>query len=123
MTSPAMNPLVNPDIAEAGMPAAVPGARATSLLRRALRLWRTRIGVVLVGALVLLAIIGPYVAPYGASTPVGAPNSDPSGTAWLGTDYLGQDVLSRLLDGGRSILVMAVVATAIGMIFGVVIGL
>jgi peptide/nickel transport system permease protein len=110
--------------------AAIPGAevapppvRGTSLLRRSLRLWRTRIGVALVGALVLLAIVGPYVAPYGPSTPVGAPNSTPSGTAVLGTDYLGQDVLSRLLYGGRSILVMAVIATALGLIAGVAIGL
>jgi peptide/nickel transport system permease protein len=110
--------------------AAVPGAevtppsvRGTSLLRRSLRLWRTRIGVALVGVIVLLAIVGPYVAPYGPSTPVGAPNSSPSGTAVLGTDYLGQDVLSRLLYGGRSILVMAVIATALGLIAGVAIGL
>jgi len=100
-----------------------PGVRGASLLRRSLRLWRTRIGVALVGMLVLLAIIGPYVAPYGPSAPVGAPNSDPGGKAVLGTDYLGQDVLSRLLYGGRSILVMAVLATALGLIGGTVIGL
>ncbi len=102
---------------------ALPGIRGTSLLRRSLRLWRTRIGVALVGLLVLLAIIGPYVAPYGPSTPVGAPNSNPSGTAVLGTDYLGQDVLSRLLYGGRSILIMAVLATALGLVAGTAIGL
>jgi peptide/nickel transport system permease protein len=101
-------------------PGAVP---SSSLLRRSLRLWRTRIGVILVGLLVLMAIIGPYIAPYGPSTPVGAPNSDPSSQALLGTDYLGQDVLSRVLYGGRSILVMAVIATAFGLIAGVAIGL
>ncbi len=98
-------------------------ARSSSLLRRSLRLWRTRIGVTLVGLLVLMAIIGPYIAPYGPNTPVGAPNSDPGGKALLGTDYLGQDVLSRVLYGGRSILVMAVLATAFGLIAGVAIGL
>jgi len=99
------------------------GIRGTSLLRRSLRLWRTRIGVALVGVIVLLAIIGPYVAPYGPSTPVGAPNSVPGGKAVLGTDYLGQDVLSRVLYGGRSILVMAVIATALGLIGGAAVGL
>ena len=94
--------------------------RGASLLRRSLRLWRTRIGVALVGVIVLLAIIGPYVAPYGPSTPVGAPNADPSSKAVLGTDYLGQDVLSRVLYGGRSILVMAVIATALGPVFQVI---
>ena len=101
-------------------PAAI---RGTSLLRRSLRLWRTRIGVALVGLIVLVAIFGPYIAPYGPSTPVGAPNSDPGGKAVLGTDYLGQDVLSRVLYGGRSILVMAVIATAIGLVAGAAIGL
>jgi peptide/nickel transport system permease protein len=100
-----------------------PGVRGTSLLRRSLRLWRTRIGVALVGAIVLLAVAGPYLAPYGPNTPVGAPNSNPGGKAVLGTDYLGQDVLSRLLYGGRSILVMAVIATALGLIAGTAIGL
>jgi peptide/nickel transport system permease protein len=118
---------VNPVSGAAAPPAvaAAPPApvRASSLIRRALRLWRTRIGVLLVGALVLLAIVGPYVAPYGPSVPVGAPNSTPGGKAALGTDYLGQDVLSRFLYGGRSILVMAVLATAIGLIVGVAIGL
>ncbi len=107
----------------AAVPLETPSARATSLLRRSLRLWRTRIGVILVGLLVLVAIVGPFVAPYSASAPVGAPNSQPSKAAVLGTDYLGQDVLSRLLDGGWSILVMAFIATAVGLIAGVVIGL
>jgi peptide/nickel transport system permease protein len=111
--------------AAAGVPVPAPpaGVRATSLLRRALRLRRTRIGVLLVGALVLVAIIGPFLAPYGPSTPVGAPNSNPSGMALLGTDYLGQDVLSRFLYGGSSILAMAALATAAGLIVGVAIGL
>jgi peptide/nickel transport system permease protein len=99
------------------------GIRGTSLLRRSLKLWRTRIGVALVGLIVLLAIVGPYVAPYGPSTPVGAPNSGPGGKAVLGTDYLGQDVLSRVLYGGGSILVIAVIATALGLIVGTAIGL
>jgi len=99
------------------------GVRGTSLLRRSLRLWRTRIGLALLGFIVLLAIVGPYIAPYGPSTPVGAPNSNPSSKAVLGTDYLGQDVLSRVLYGGRSILVMAVIATAIALVAGAAIGL
>ncbi|MGH3250045.1 MAG: ABC transporter permease [Trebonia sp.] len=113
-----------PAAAEAAVAApAPPSARATSLLRLALRLWRTRVGVVLVVLLFLLAIIGPFLAPYSSSAPVGPPNSLPGGSAVLGTDYLGQDVLSRLLDGGRSILVMALIATAAGLLAGVAIGL
>src|SRR5262245_54361507 len=110
-------------VADAEIAPPLPVARGTSLLRRSLKLWRTRIGLVLVGFIVLLAIVGPYIAPYGPSTPVGAPNSNPSSKAVLGTDYLGQDVLSRVLYGGRSILVMAVVATALALVAGTAIGL
>jgi peptide/nickel transport system permease protein len=118
MTSP-----INAEMVETGAPPLPPTVRASSLLRRSLRLWRTRIGVALVGLIVLLAIVGPYLAPYGPSTPVGVPNSAPGGKAVLGTDYLGQDVLSRVLYGGRSILVMAVIATALGLVAGAAIGL
>jgi peptide/nickel transport system permease protein len=110
-------------VADAEIAPPLPAVRGTSLLRRSLRLWRTRIGVALVGLLVLVAIVGPYVAPYGPSTPVGVPNANPSGKAVLGTDYLGQDVMSRVLYGGRSILAMAVLATALGLIAGAAIGL
>ena len=118
-----MNPLAGAALAEPAAVHAAPPVRATSLLRNALRLWRTRIGVGLVALLVLVAIIGPFIAPHSPSTPVAAPNSGPGGAAPLGTDYLGQDVLSRLLAGGRSILLMAVIATAVGLLAGVAIGL
>jgi peptide/nickel transport system permease protein len=110
-------------VADAEIAPPLPAVRGTSLLRRSLKLWRTRIGLALVGFIVLVAIVGPYLAPYGPSTPVGAPNATPGGKAVLGTDYLGQDVLSRVLYGGRSILVMAVIATALGLVAGTAIGL
>jgi peptide/nickel transport system permease protein len=111
------------EVAFADIEAVPTPVRGASLLRRSMRLWRTRIGVALVGLIVLISIIGPYIAPYGPSTPVGVPNANPGGKAVLGTDYLGQDVLSRTLYGGRSILVMAVIATALGLIAGGSIGL
>ena len=111
------------EVAFADVEAVPTPVRGANLLRRSMRLWRTRIGVALVGLIVLISIIGPYIAPYGPSTPVGVPNANPGGKALLGTDYLGQDVLSRALYGGRSILVMAVLATALGLIAGGAIGL
>jgi peptide/nickel transport system permease protein len=95
-----------------------------TVLGRSLKLWRVRIGLLLVGILVLIAIAGPWVAPHGPSDFVGIPNTPRGGDGGLfGTDYLGQDVWSRFLHGGRSILVTAVVSTGIGLIAGVVIGL
>ncbi len=118
-----MNPGTGGAVATAGMELASPPVKPSSLLRRSLRLWRTRIGLGLILLLVLVALVGPYLAPHGASAFIGAPNSSPSSVARLGTDYLGQDVLSRFLYGGRSILVMAIIATGIGIVLGVLIGL
>lgn len=97
--------------------------RRNGVTRQALRLWRTRIGLALFTVLVLLAVVGPYVAPYGSSTFLAIPDSPPSSHALFGTDYLGQDVWSRFLDGGRQLLVMAVAATLIAVVAGVAIGL
>jgi peptide/nickel transport system permease protein len=97
---------------------------AGALTRDALRLWRTRIGLVLVVVLVLIAVFGPYIAPHGPTEFVGLPpNSPPSSQALFGTDHIGQDVWSRFLYGGRSILVMAVLATALGLGLGTLVGL
>src|SRR5262249_45685612 len=102
----------------------IPPGRSASLIRRSLRLWRTRIGLALLLLVVAIAIIGPYVAPYEPDEFRGQPSLSPGGDHGLfGTDYLGQDVWSRFLHGGLAILVTALVSTAIGLIIGVVIGL
>jgi peptide/nickel transport system permease protein len=96
---------------------------AGSLLRSALRLWRTRIGLFLVVALVLVAVFGPLFAPHSPTDFVGVPNAKPGGDALLGTDHLGQDVWSRFLWGGREILALAALATLLGLFTGVLLGL
>jgi peptide/nickel transport system permease protein len=93
------------------------------LLRRALRYTRTKIGLILVGLLVGVALIGPFFAPYSPTEFVGIPFSKPSSTAWLGTDNLGRDVLSRFLWGGRSVLGLSIAATLIGLVLGTAVGL
>ena len=104
-------------------PAHTTAVAQPGLLRRAMKLWRTRIGVALVVLLVGVAIVGPWVAPYGPAEFVGTANLSNVEGAWLGTDYFGQDVWSRFLHGGRSILFLASVATLIGFFFGAAIGL
>src|SRR6185312_3928096 len=104
--------------------AATPRAPAGAMYRTALGLWRTRIGLALVIVLVAIAIFGPFFAPHGPTDYFGVPpNSPPSSKALFGTDHLGQDVWSRFLWGGRDILVMAVLATAMGLVLGAAIGL
>ena len=46
-------------VADAEIAPPLPAVRGTSLLRRSLKLWRTRIGLALVGLIVLVAIVGP----------------------------------------------------------------
>ncbi len=107
-----------------GVGTPTPPVRSSTLFARSLRLWRTKIGALFVLILVVIAVIGPYVAPNKPDEFVGIPFLPPGGGGGIfGTDYLGQDVLSRFLYGGRDILVMAVVSTAIGLIAGVAIGL
>jgi peptide/nickel transport system permease protein len=82
-----------------------------------------RIGLVLVLLVVLLAIIGPFVAPYSSSEIVGAPFAKASSSAPLGTDFLGRDGLSRFLVGGGTLLVGALLATALAYLIGIPIGM
>ena len=112
------------DVGVTPEPEAVSARRpAGALLRSAVRLWRTRIGLALVLLLVAVALFGPFFAPHSPTAFVGVPNTGSSGAARFGTDHIGQDVLSRFLWGGREVLAMAVAATAIGLVLGSVIGL
>lgn len=87
---------------------------------KALKDPRISIGLTITLLVVLLAIVGPWVAAYGEYEIVGKPYSLEGGP--LGTDYLGQDVLSRVLYGGRSILIVALLSTLLGVVLGLVIG-
>lgn len=111
---------LTPTLAEA---TSVPVVRARGVLRRSMRLWRSRIGLAIALLLVLLAIFGPLFAPHDPTALLGRPNQVPGPGLPLGTDYLGQDVLSRFLAGGRSILAVSVVSTILGVGAGLVIGL
>jgi peptide/nickel transport system permease protein len=77
-------------------------------------------GLVITVVIALLAIFGPLLAPYGENDIVGKPFTHEGSV--LGTDYLGQDVLSRVLYGGGSILLISLLATALGMVLGIIIG-
>jgi peptide/nickel transport system permease protein len=89
-------------------------------LRRIGQQRRLVTGLVITAVIAVLAIIGPLLAPYGENEIVGKPFTMEG--SWLGTDYLGQDVLTRVLAGGDSILLISLLATALGMVLGIVIG-
>jgi peptide/nickel transport system permease protein len=103
---------------------AVPRSRSMWLdvLARAGRSRRGQVGLALVLPVVLLALVGPFVAPKSPTAFVGLPYAGPSSDAWLGTDGIGRDVLSRVLWGGREILGLAALATVIGIVAGTALG-
>lgn len=92
-------------------------------VRRSLRYGRVRFGLGLLLFVVLLALIGPFVAPHNPDDVLGLPAQGPSGDFLLGTDYLGHDVLSRVLWGGRSVLWMSFSAATLGVVVGAAVGL
>jgi peptide/nickel transport system permease protein len=92
----------------------------TTGVRRIGKQRRLVTGLVITVVIAVLAIIGPWLAPYSENEIVGKPFTLEG--SWLGTDYLGQDVWSRVLAGGGSILMISVLATALGMVLGILIG-
>jgi peptide/nickel transport system permease protein len=98
-------------------PAAAP--RTSSTFRRALKQKRFVVGDILTLLVALFAIFGRFLAPHGQNEVVGPPYSSQGA---LGTDYLGQDVLSRLMYGGTDILVIALLATVLSTALGTLVG-
>lgn len=109
-------------VARAG--AFVPQRRSRiAWLRRAFSARAARVGGAMVLVVVSVALLGPLVAPRDPAALVGAPFSAPGEGAVLGTDYLGRDALSRFLWGGRTLLGVALLATALSYVVGVTVGL
>jgi peptide/nickel transport system permease protein len=94
-----------------------------SALWSAVRSPRGAIGLALTSVVVLVAVVGPQVAPHLPNALATTVYAKPSGTYPLGSDFLGRDVLSRVLNGGWLLLVMAVAGTAIGLAGGAAAGI
>jgi peptide/nickel transport system permease protein len=79
-------------------------------------------GVVIILCFIVMAILGPHVAPYNPSATSPAQLKPPSWTHLLGTTQNGQDVLSQVLVGAGPSLAVGFLAAAIATILSVVIG-
>jgi peptide/nickel transport system permease protein len=97
----------------------------------ATRAWRAltasrlnALGFAMVVALVLVALIGPLLAPYGP-TAQSLPDQlqAPSAHHWLGTDEFGRDILSRIVSGARLALLIGLLADAVALSAGSLLGL
>src|SRR5215472_798340 len=94
-----------------------------SAARAAARTPRGAVGLSLAGVVVLIAVIGPFVAPQSPDALLTLTFAKPSGQFPLGSDFLGRDVMSRVLDGGWALLLMAALATAFGIVAGAAAGI
>lgn len=111
-------------------PTAVPTKpiRAKSVLGRLVRRPLAATGLVIVALVVCCALFAPWLTPYDPNeqffeglTIEGAPLS-PNAQFWFGTDLLGRDLLSRLIVGAQTSLVIGVVANGIAVFIGALVG-
>lgn len=117
-------------ITETAPVAAGPGRRGPAAFGRTLRSgWaqlplKAKIGVVLLGAFLIVAIIGPYVAPYSPNhvTPSQYEAQGLTSKHLLGTDNLGQDILSQMLVGTRSTVLIGLLTGLIATTLSVAVG-
>lgn len=92
-------------------------------LRAASTTTRGAVGLALTGFVVLVAVVGPLVAPHSGQEFVTTPFAPPSLAPPLGGDNLGRDVLSRVLEGGWTVLPVALAATVFGVVIGAAAGI
>ena len=101
--------------------------RVPSAVRDLFRRPASAFGTSVVLLFVLLAILAPWIAPYGPTEQIYADaRQSPSSAHWFGTDHLGRDVFSRIVHGARSILSLtglgALLAVGAGTLFGLLSG-
>jgi oligopeptide transport system permease protein len=74
-------------------------------------------------AIAAVCFLSPWIAPYPYMEQNLAQSAmAPSSAHWLGTDLLGRDVLSRLLQGGMISLFVGLIATAVALVLGICYG-
>jgi peptide/nickel transport system permease protein len=82
------------------------------------------IGLVIIAILVLVAIFAPLIAPYDPiKTSMGERLQGPSAAHWLGTDSAGRDLLSRIVYGSQTSLIIGLIAVSISTLVGMTMGI
>lgn len=115
--------MINDGAARAG-PTTLHESQARRVVRRFVRHRLAVVGLVVLGLAVAAAVIGPLVVgqdPYW--TDLKAISRAPSAAHWLGTDRAGRDVLSRLLEGLRTSLIIGLGAVSLYVAIGTAVGL
>lgn len=126
-TTAAPVPPAGPPAEPAGTPAAPTATRRPSWQRSLGRLLRRPVAVaslVVLTVVVVLAVAGPWLAPYGVNdVDVTRALQPPGAEHWFGTDELGRDVLSRVVLSARVSMLVSLVSVSIALVAGVGLGL
>jgi len=111
-----------PIAAPAAAAARPPARQSYEALRVFVRNPSAVVGVLLLAAILAVTIFGPMMMEADPFEIAGAPMSPPGEDALLGTDYLGRDVLTGMVYGGRATLLVGVVAAVLSMAIGLTVG-
>ena len=79
-------------------------------------------GFIVVVLLFLMSFIGPYFVPLDTETKVDQIYQPPSAEYWFGTDHQGRDIFSQIVNGGKDVLIVAILAGGISTIIAVTFG-
>ena len=104
-------PTIEPDIA-------LPGRRRFRFVANP----KAATGLVILGFFVLLAVIGPWIAPYDPSKRSNDLLQPPSVKHLFGTTHLGQDILSQILVGTRGVMFVGFTAGLVATVLAILIG-
>jgi peptide/nickel transport system permease protein len=97
---------------------------AMPIVRRLRRNPVSAVALGIIAALLLIAVIAPWIAPYGPDdTDAAAALAGPSWAHWFGTDVYGRDELSRIVFAARIDLAVPLAATAAALLVGTLIGM
>ncbi|QKC87647.1 ABC transporter permease [Mesorhizobium sp. NZP2234] len=120
MTSP-----IAPDLIA---PARMPARPRTGVWRRLVKRRLAMLGLVIVAIVVAGAVLAPWLTGYDPNeqmfdglTIEGSP-LPPNAKFWLGTDLLGRDLLTRILYGARTSLIIGIVANGVALFIGTLVG-
>ena len=80
------------------------------------------VGILIIVVIVGSAILAPWVAPYDPNANLGGRWDPPSAEHWLGLDQIGRDMFSRILYGGRVSISLALLATVLAFVVGIITG-
>lgn len=99
-------------------------SKAKAFVKKFMKRKTAVLGLVIIILLVILAIVGPSLAPYDYNEyDYANVLSGPSADHWFGTDHYGRDIFSRMLVGTRLTLGVSLSAVVIGAALGTVLGL